>query len=74
MCVVFYSLYFLKPVHNQNILLLPQFIPNNDVEQSDHWRILRYTADTGGIPNFARLKTLMKCVSSQKKMLADYFA
>ena len=33
------------------------------------WRILRYTAHTGDIPNFGRLKTLMKCVSSQKKVL-----
>ena len=33
------------------------------------WRILRYTAYTGGIPNFGGLKTLMKCVSSQKKVL-----
>ena len=35
MCVVFYSLNFLKPVHVQNVHLLPQYTPNNDVEESD---------------------------------------
>ena len=34
-CVVFYSLNFLTPVHGQNAHLLPQYTPNNDVEQSD---------------------------------------
>ena len=34
-CVVFYSLNFLKPVHVQSVPLLPQYAPNNDVEQSD---------------------------------------
>ena len=31
-CVVFYSLNFLKPIHVQNIHLLPQYTPNNNVE------------------------------------------
>ena len=34
-CVVLYSLIFLKPVHVQNILL-PQYTPNNDAEQSNN--------------------------------------
>ena len=33
-CVVFYSLNFLKPVHVQNVHLLPEYSPNNDVKQS----------------------------------------
>ena len=33
-CVVFYSLNLLKPVHVQNVHM-PQYTPNNDVEQSD---------------------------------------
>ena len=32
-CVLFYSLNFLKPVHDQNVHLLPQYTPNNDVER-----------------------------------------
>ena len=36
---------------------------------TNQWRILRYTAYTGGIPNFGGLKTLMNCVSSQKKVI-----
>ena len=40
------------------------------LEQAPYqWRILRYTVYTGGIPNSGGLKTLMKCVSSQKKVL-----
>ena len=34
-CVVFHSLNFLKPVHVQNVHLLPQYTPNNDVKQGD---------------------------------------
>ena len=30
-----YSLNFLKPVYVQNVHLVPQYTPNNDVEQSD---------------------------------------
>ena len=41
---------------------LPAFV-------SYQWRILRHTAYTGGIPNFGSLKTLMKCVFFQKKVL-----
>ena len=33
-CVVFYSLNFLKHVHVQNVHFLSQYTPNNDVEQS----------------------------------------
>ena len=32
---MFYSLNYLQPVHVKNIHLLPQYTPNNDVEQSD---------------------------------------
>ena len=32
-CVVLYSLNFLKPVHVQNIHLLPQYTPNNVVKR-----------------------------------------
>ena len=34
-CLVFYPLNFLKPINVQNIHLLPQYTPNNDVEQID---------------------------------------
>ena len=34
-CVVFYSLTFLTSVHVTNVHLLPQYTPDNDVEQSD---------------------------------------
>ena len=34
-CVEFYSLNFLKPVHVQNVHLLSEYTPNNDVEQRD---------------------------------------
>ena len=34
-CVVLYSLNFLKPIHVQNVHLLPQYTANNDVEHSD---------------------------------------
>ena len=34
-CVLFYSLSFHKPEHVQNVHLLPQYTPNNDIEQSD---------------------------------------
>ena len=33
--VVYYSLNFLKPVHVQNVHLLPQYTPNDDFEQND---------------------------------------
>ena len=35
MCVVFYSLNFLKPLHIQNVHLLTQYTPDNDIEQRD---------------------------------------
>ena len=65
-CVVFYSLNFLKPVHVQNVHLLPQYTPNNDVEQSDipsglllmeyHWWQVQNSMNTGFLDtNFTRL-------------------
>ena len=33
--VLFYASNFLKHVHVQNVHLLPQYTPDNDVEQSD---------------------------------------
>ena len=34
-CIVFSCLNFLKPVHVQNAHILPQYTPNNDVEQGE---------------------------------------
>ena len=40
-----------------------------DMTYPHQWRIPRYTMYTGGITNFGGLNTLMKCVSSLKKIL-----
>ena len=55
--VVFYSLNFLKPVHVQNVHLVPQYTPNNDLKQSNipyglllmeyHWWHVQNSMNTG---------------------------
>ena len=61
--VAFYSLNFLTPLHMQNVHLLPQSTPNNDVQKSDIPRTAWIVAD--GI-------SLMACSKSDEHRISLY--
>ena len=65
---------FIPPFIIHLISSAPHLLPSHcsgrvcHLQSFHQWRILRYTAHTGGIPNFGGLKALRNCVSLQKKV------